>query len=105
MTQRNDTTAQKYTFHIGKDKQNKNEKVDGERLKQTIAHMFPSSGANIQEQDGTWKGEVESGSWKVEHVDMNQSATTSEIRDIAHTLENKFDQEKVLVTSKEVAVV
>jgi len=97
--------ARRYTFHIGKDKPNKEEQVDGEVLKETVARMFPDSGANIQEQTGTWKGEVESGSWRVEHIDMEGSLGPSGAREIREELEEKFEQDMVLVTSEEVQTV
>ncbi len=98
------TTHKKYSFHVGKDKPNGGQ-VNENLLKQTIARMFPTSGANIQEQAGTWKGEVESGSWKIEHVDLDRDMTETEANEIKKTLEEKFDQDMVLVTVEEVATV
>jgi hypothetical protein len=97
--------TRRYTFHVGKDKSSTKETVSEERLKQAVAQLFPKTGANIQEQSGTWKGSVESGSWRIEHVDLSKEMTERRARQIRNELEAQFDQQLVLATVEEVETV
>jgi len=95
---------ERYQYLIGRDT------TDGDYVEKydvldAVAETWPDTGANVEETDGTWKGRVESGAYRVTHVDMHDEMTRRDAMAVRQKFEELFDQDTVLTMIDEVETV